>query len=181
MEQKELKEAEEAFREALHQHADQYALSHIQEAEKLLFQARLLVDAGEASGKGLAEVAKEKAMESSVLAKEQREMLKTKYGTQLGSSFHDLSEAKVTLERICRRINRPTHLLIQQQIEVTQTYLAHARNALEGEHFGQVSSILADANASLQNANGSLAPILERLQYQDPSKNIQRKHHTKSR
>jgi len=165
-----LKEAEETFRQALEHHADHYALDHLQDAERLLLQARRLVDAGEERGKEIAEAAKRKAQESQALAAAKREELKRKFGSELGSCFHQLSEAKVIVERISRKVNRTTYLSIMQRIELAQTVLAHVRKSLEAEDFRRTSLILGDAHSRLQDIDETLSPILEQLWYQHPEK-----------
>lgn len=180
MAERALREAQEAFNDAIQKRAGHYATEVVQEAEQLIIQARHRIDIDATGARALAEQAREKAVESFVKAEEIRTQLKVEYGSALASYFNELSKIKHTVLNVERKLTRVTLLSMTQRVAIVEILVAQTRQALEAENFQQVTSLLSRLPACFFEIHEVLDPSLERLRYEGRLTTRTRKHQRKN-
>jgi hypothetical protein len=179
MPNKAFREAQETFKQALQEGAAQYAIDQVHEVERLLLHAHQLSDVDAREAGIAAEQARTKASALIAVSREEREKLKSNYGSQLASCFHKLSDIKHVLLDIERKVNSSTILSLTQRARILETALAQTRHALDREDFRRVESLLAKLDSYTTDIHELLDPTIQKLSYQMPLEILSRNHQKK--
>lgn len=164
-----LREAQEAYRQALLEGAAQYATDRTQEVERLLLHAKQLDGTDSPEAKDLTERARATAAALVALAREERAKRKKNYGLEIASRYQSLSETKQLMLQIERRVISSTFLSLTQRVRNLETTIAQTRHALDRSDFERVDTLLPSVETRLMEINDLLHPILRELSYQSPS------------
>ncbi|MCX6143926.1 MAG: hypothetical protein NTZ35_11970 [Ignavibacteriales bacterium] len=163
-----LREAQEAFKQALLEGAAQYATDRTEEVERLLLHAKQLNSTDSPEAKDITEKARATASALVALARDERANRKTHYGLEIASLYRSLSETKHLMLQIERKVNSSTFLTLTQRIRNLETTLAQTRHALDRSDFERVNTLLLSAESQLMEISELLRPILRQLSYESP-------------
>ena len=171
-----LREAQEAYRQALLEGAAQYATDRAEEVERLLLHVKQLDNTDSAEAKALTEKARASACALVELAREERTKRKRNYGLEIASRFQALSETKHLMLQIERSVISSTFLSLTQRVRNLETTLSQARHALDRSDFQRVEFLLPKVESQFLEINELLHPTLLQLSYQSPLETTFRSH-----